>query len=194
MWHFIRNDDSSYTIQNVDSNMYLDVDAGDYINNLIALPNGTNVTTFSKFNGTNNQKFFIYRMFDSYYIKPIGSNRVVDLAQLTEEVAIWDYGQNFDPQKFDILKLDYDNLKIGDTNLDGSVDIRDVTAIQRHIAELETLNEEQLALADTNGDVKSISPTLHTCKCILQNMMLCWVNRKKSKNYTCSESKEKKMI
>lgn len=165
IWHFIRNDDLSYTIQNVESNMYLDVDAGNYINNLIALPNGTNVTTFSKFNGTNNQKFFIYRMFDSYYIKPIGSNRVVDLAQLTGEVAIWDYGQNFDPQKFDILKVDYDNLIIGDTNLDGTVSIRDVTAIQRHLADLKNFTEEQLAVADTNGDgVINITDATHLQK------------------------------
>lgn len=44
------------------------------------------------------------------------------------------------------------SYKIGDTNLDGKITIRDVTAIQRHLVELETLNEEQLAVADTNGD------------------------------------------
>ena len=41
---------------------------------------------------------------------------------------------------------------IGDTNLDGNIDIRDVTAIQRHLCELEVFNEEQLAVADTNAD------------------------------------------
>lgn len=41
---------------------------------------------------------------------------------------------------------------IGDTNLDGRITISDVTAIQRHLAELEIFTEEQLALADTNGD------------------------------------------
>lgn len=41
---------------------------------------------------------------------------------------------------------------VGDTNLDGIVSISDVTAIQRHLAELEVFNDEQLALADTNGD------------------------------------------
>ena len=46
---------------------------------------------------------------------------------------------------------EYDNA-IGDTNLDGHITIRDVTAIQRHIAELEVFTDEQLALADTNGD------------------------------------------
>ena len=42
--------------------------------------------------------------------------------------------------------------QMGDTNLDGIVSISDVTAIQRHLAELEVFNDEQLALADTNGD------------------------------------------
>ena len=48
-----------------------------------------------------------------------------------------------------ICKYEY---LIGDTNLDGNISIRDVTAIQRHICELETFSEEQLAVADTNGD------------------------------------------
>ena len=42
--------------------------------------------------------------------------------------------------------------KIGDTDLDGHITISDVTAIQRHLAELEKFTDEQLALADTNGD------------------------------------------
>lgn len=41
---------------------------------------------------------------------------------------------------------------IGDTDLDGKINVRDVTAIQRHLVELETFAEEQLAAADTNGD------------------------------------------
>ena len=43
-------------------------------------------------------------------------------------------------------------ISIGDTNIDERIDIRDVTAIQRHLVELEPFNEEQLAVADTNGD------------------------------------------
>lgn len=40
----------------------------------------------------------------------------------------------------------------GDANSDGKVDIRDVTAIQRHIAESELLSGNQLLAADANGD------------------------------------------
>ncbi len=42
--------------------------------------------------------------------------------------------------------------QIGDVNLDGVVDINDVTAIQYHLAELEPLKDNQLAFADVDGD------------------------------------------
>ena len=49
-----------------------------------------------------------------------------------------------------------------DTNRDGIVSIGDVTAIQRHLAELAVFNDEQLAVADTNGDGEiNISDATH---------------------------------
>lgn len=42
--------------------------------------------------------------------------------------------------------------KIGDANLDGIVSISDVTAIQRHIAELEYLEDKGILLANCDGD------------------------------------------
>ena len=42
--------------------------------------------------------------------------------------------------------------KVGDVDLDGEVTIHDVTEIQKYIAKLVKFNEEQLALANTNGD------------------------------------------
>ncbi len=44
------------------------------------------------------------------------------------------------------------DFKTGDANLDGVVDVRDVTAIQRHIAEFELLTDDGLLAADVNGD------------------------------------------
>ena len=41
---------------------------------------------------------------------------------------------------------------IGEISLDGTIDVRDCTAIQRYLAEYETLTDNQLAAADTNGD------------------------------------------
>ena len=40
----------------------------------------------------------------------------------------------------------------GDVNLDGIINIADVTAIQRYLCELEELSGEQLSVADVNGD------------------------------------------
>lgn len=53
-----------------------------------------------------------------------------------------------------VYVLGEEKYTIGDTNLDGKITISDVTAIQRHIAELEPFTEAQLTLADTNGDGK----------------------------------------
>ena len=53
-------------------------------------------------------------------------------------------------------------LLIGDANLDGSITISDVTAIQYYLAELTEFTDEQLALADTNGDGEvNISDATH---------------------------------
>lgn len=62
-----------------------------------------------------------------------------------------------DPEKYgefaiNIATSDEQKYQIGDTNLDGTINIRDATAIQRYLVELETFNDEQIALADTNGD------------------------------------------
>lgn len=61
---------------------------------------------------------------------------------------------------------EYDSLpNIGDTNLDGNINIIDVTAIQRHLAESELFTDKQLALADTNGDgVVNITDATHLQK------------------------------
>ena len=56
-------------------------------------------------------------------------------------------------------------MLIGDTDLDGNITISDVTAIQRHIAELDIFTDEQIALADTNGDgVINITDATHLQK------------------------------
>ena len=62
-----------------------------------------------------------------------------------------------DPEKYgefaiNISQPDDPQHLIGDTNLDGIINIGDVTAIQRYLVELEMFTDEQIALADTNGD------------------------------------------
>ena len=51
--------------------------------------------------------------------------------------------------KGQIISETYD---IGDANLDGKIDIRDVTAIQRYVAEYVSLKGGELLIADVNGD------------------------------------------
>ena len=67
----------------------------------------------------------------------------------------WTKEPYFDSPVSFICEWDYtSSCQIGDVNLDGVISIRDVTAIQRHIADLETLSDLQLVAADTNGDGK----------------------------------------
>ncbi|MER2081347.1 MAG: dockerin type I repeat-containing protein, partial [Ruminococcus sp.] len=42
--------------------------------------------------------------------------------------------------------------EIGDVNMNGQVEITDVTLLQQHLAEILTLSEDQLLLADMNQD------------------------------------------
>ncbi|MBQ7133640.1 MAG: dockerin type I repeat-containing protein [Ruminococcus sp.] len=46
------------------------------------------------------------------------------------------------------------NFKLGDVDGDGKVSIMDATAIQRHIAQLESIKEDRLPYADTDKDGK----------------------------------------
>ncbi|MGN0491477.1 dockerin type I domain-containing protein [Ruminococcus sp.] len=48
------------------------------------------------------------------------------------------------------LKINYG--VVGDSNLNGKIDIKDATAIQRHLANIEVFNDIQLAAADVNAD------------------------------------------
>ena len=52
----------------------------------------------------------------------------------------------------DLRITDVNNPQTGDVNRDEAITVSDVTAIQRHLATLETLSDLQLGLADTNGD------------------------------------------
>ena len=49
-----------------------------------------------------------------------------------------------------VLGVSAAKYEVGDVNLDGKVNIKDATAIQKHLAELSKLSSEQLAYADVD--------------------------------------------
>lgn len=68
-------------------------------------------------------------------------------------LGVWydSYGYQYAQEK-DIPYILLDGVKLGDVNSDGEITISDVTDIQRYLAELIILNDNQLAAADTNRD------------------------------------------
>ena len=141
IWAFTRLSNGAYKIRNVASNGLLDVQGSGPDDN-------TNVITHWNDTGGSNQQFFIYFLDNGYYIKPSYTDKVLDMMEIENyNVTIWTKGDNHSPQLFNI-----NTISIGDINLDGKITIRDVTTIQRHIAELEVFTDDQLALVDTNGN------------------------------------------
>ena len=53
---------------------------------------------------------------------------------------------------YEVWIKEKESYLLGDVNLDGRVDISDVTAMQRHFAEIELLDDQALSVADVNGD------------------------------------------
>ena len=81
----------------------------------------------------------------------IASNAFTDDDNLTLGVWYDSYAYNYVVEN----QLQYvllDGVKLGDTDGDGYVNINDVTAIQRHLAELEHLEGIYLHAADANQD------------------------------------------
>ena len=84
----------------------------------------------------------------------VGNNQIKAIVEYTDETTV-----------SSITRTIYLKPEIGDTNLDRKITISDVTAIQRHLSELELFTDEQIALADTNGDgVVNITDATHLQK------------------------------
>lgn len=85
----------------------------------------------------NNEKICAYKaQTDILYFELVSEKDEISLADNTAIVSLSSFSK----------------CKLADTDLDGSITISDVTAIQYYLAELAEFTDEQLALADTNGD------------------------------------------
>ena len=105
---------------------------------LLSSNNLKNVTVVAKNNTVDISKTFS-TTYDSVFIYEIDEN-TIGLKVDTDGNGTYE------------TELPTDTFEIGDTNGDGIVNIRDVTAIQRHVADLEILTGTAFSVADTNGD------------------------------------------
>lgn len=97
LWKFVRLSDNSYKIFSFVDNRALDVD------NFGDAGGGTNVQVFNSWDCTA-QRFYIYDIYGSYYIKPVCTDMMLDMSQTTNNLEVWGRGEDWAPQKFDIQK------------------------------------------------------------------------------------------
>ena len=90
---------------------------------------GANIQTWVN-NDSTAQRYYIYKMFGAYYLKPVCVSWAVDMDinKSPGNVAAWQYGEDWDPQKFDIIKY----VK-GDCNADGKFTVADAVMLQKWI-------------------------------------------------------------
>ena len=73
----------------------------------LADENNANVYSCGIDTGASNQQFYIYKINNSYYLKPgLSETKVLDMETNTAEhnLEIWQIGENWYPQEFDIIK------------------------------------------------------------------------------------------
>lgn len=97
LWKFVRLSDNSYKIFSLVDNRALDVD------NFGDAGGGTNVQVFNSWDCTA-QRYYIYEIYGSYYIKPVCTDMMLDMSQTTNNLEVWGRGEDWAPQKFDIQK------------------------------------------------------------------------------------------
>lgn len=71
----------------------------------------------------------------------------MDLNNYPGNVAVWEKGSDWAPQKFDIIK----QIK-GDLNQDGNITLTDLIPLQKYLLCQTSLTADQSSLADLNED------------------------------------------
>ena len=143
-WKFERQSDGSYKIISKSDSLPMDVYDG------ARQGEGSTIRTYED-NGSTAQRYYIYYMYYSYYIRPQCTDYLVDMDVNNNpgNVAVWAMGENFNPQKFDILKMDTGNI-----NCDDVINVTDAVLLQKYLLNQTTLTETQYNLADLNADGK----------------------------------------
>ena len=101
VWRFERQSSGAYAIFSELNGACVDVEG-------YSTSNGANVYAYTGgFNNTTNQLFYIYYMYDAYYLCPAHVNgaSMVDMSLATNDFAIWTRGDNWEPQEFDIIQV-----------------------------------------------------------------------------------------
>lgn len=104
---------------------------------------------FKIFDG-NGKNYFTADINDEITAKYISLEGIHENATITPSEDM-DVTFIFNGESF-VIRLAETKYKIGDINLDGTIDVRDVTELQLFLADSITLTDEQRALADVNND------------------------------------------
>lgn len=122
---------------------------GDTALNSVSIPDSVNSIGSNAFAGCSSlREIFIGRNVTSI------SNTAFQGSRNTVIHCYYDsYARNY-AQENSMPVVLLDGAVLGDADRDGFVSINDVTAIQRHLAELDEFNELQRSAADINGDGK----------------------------------------
>ncbi len=98
-----------------------------------------------------------------YYIGALAEGVDEDALQKVEHEELCDdFKWWIEGTEYHHIGSESTDMLIGDTNLDGRITVSDVTAIQRHVAELDFLTGDALIAADANcdGEVTIVDATL----------------------------------
>ena len=101
LWRFTRQSNGAYSISSNYDNACMEV-AG------ASTEDGANVYANSGgYLGNANQEFFIYRVYDAYYLIPVHTNGAfaLDMSSITYNLEMWGVGADWAPQEFDIITI-----------------------------------------------------------------------------------------
>jgi hypothetical protein len=111
-WHFVRQDNGSYSIGIDGSGHYLDIAGGVY-------EDGTNIQMYPG-NGSNAQKFFIYYIDGNYYFKALKNDKTVDVDSASGNVQLYGSSTGISDRESNPIQFNARSFEIFKLCIDGS--------------------------------------------------------------------------